>query len=128
MDHDEQGKEGQGSAYPDPSNQSAGVHPFFTEQQGRDVPLPQAPTAPMHGGSSDPKGYAQDYMRGSYSQPSTPQQLAQQGLSVNQSHGDGMEDSSKKKQKVSRACDECRRKKVSGSLWMLWLSMILTLL
>lgn len=113
MDTEEQGKEGQGNAYPDPSSQSAGIHPFYTDQQSRDVPIPQAPTAPMHGGSNDPKGYPQDYMRGPYPQPSTPQQLAQQGLNVNQSHRHGTEDSLKKKQKVSRACDECRRKKVS---------------
>ena len=117
MDPDEQDKEAQGSSYPDPSSQSAGVHPFYADQQSRDVPISQAPTAPMHGGSNDPKGYPQDYMRASYPQPSTPQQfaqqVAQQGLNVNQSHGQGAEDSLKKKQKVSRACDECRRKKVS---------------
>ncbi len=110
---DEQAKEVHENSYPVPRLQSAGVHPFYTDQQARDVPMSQAPTAPMHGGGTDPKSYPQEYMRGPYGQPSTPQQLAQQGLNVNQSHGQGTEDSAKKKQKVSRACDECRRKKVS---------------
>lgn len=112
MDPEEQGKAGHGSSYPDPSSQHAGVHPFYADQQTRDIPISPAPTAPMHGNNPDPKGFPQDYMRGPYPQPSTPQQLAQQGLNVNQNHGQGTEDSSKKKQKVSRACDECRRKKV----------------
>lgn len=46
-------------------------------------------------------------------QPSTPQQLAQRSLDVSQipDHNDE-ESSMRKRSKVSRACDECRRKKV----------------
>ena len=115
MDSEEQeNKEGQDSSYPDPSNQSAGVHPFYADQQQpRDVPIAQAPTAPMHGGNREPKTYSPEYMRAQYPHPSTPQQLAQQGLNVNQSTSQEAQDSAKKKQKVSRACDECRRKKAS---------------
>ena len=43
------------------------------------------------------------------SHPTTPQQLAQQSLDAN----GGPPITDKKKTKVSRACDECRRKKVS---------------
>ena len=106
------------SSYPDPSAHSGGVHPhpFYAEQpqQPRDGSVAQAPTAPMQGGSGDGKGYSPDYMRTQYIQPSTPQQLAQQGLNVNQNTSEEPQDS-KKKQKVSRACDECRRKKVSSA-------------
>ena len=45
--------------------------------------------------------------------PSTPQQLAQRGLDVDQGQdGTNPDSSSRKRSKVSRACDECRRKKV----------------
>ena len=118
MDSEEQDKEAQGSSYPDPSNQSTGVHPFFSDQQQpRDALIAQAPTAPMHDGNGNPKGYSPEYIRAQYPQPSTPQQLAQQGLNVNQSTSQEAQESAKKKQKVSRACDECRRKKASFEMY-----------
>ena len=117
MESEDQDKEGVGNSYPDPSNQSTGVHPFYADRQSaRDAPIAQAPTAPMHGSNGDSKAYPPQYMQAQYPQPSTPQQLAQRGLNVNQNTSQDAQDSAKKKQKVSRACDECRRKKVSYSV------------
>ncbi len=118
MDPGDHEKESLVNSYPDPSAQSAGVHqhPFYAEQQQqtRDGSLAHAPTAPMQGGSRDVKSYSPEYMRTQYLPPSTPQELAQQGLNVNQNTSEESQDQSKKKQKVSRACDECRRKKASS--------------
>jgi hypothetical protein len=53
---------------------------------------------------------------GGQGQPSTPQQLAQRSLDVDQGPDQiGVDLSSRKRSKVSRACDECRRKKVHFS-------------
>ena len=55
----------------------------------------------------------------SQAQMNSPQHLAQGGLDSNQesNYGDG---SAKKRTKVSRACDECRRKKVCMRLGVVW--------
>lgn len=69
----------------------------------------------MHGSAGDansvPQGfqYVQSF---NPNEPSTPQQMAQQGLDADR--GQSTDPSAKKKSKVSRACDECRRKKVCG--------------
>lgn len=50
---------------------------------------------------------------GGQGQPSTPQQLAQRSLDAGHGTDQNDADSSlRKRSKVSRACDECRRKKV----------------
>ena len=63
----------------------------------------------MQSGDVDARHFTQTYGQ---AQLSTPQQLAQQGLNINQDGPSTDGESAKKKQKVSRACDECRRKKV----------------
>ena len=94
--------------HPYPSNQrhmSAGVSPH----------LQSAPTAMMHESTADSEQMPRNFefiSQYSAQAPSTPQQMAQQGLEVN---GSATGTDSKKRNKVSRACDECRRKKVGFS-------------
>lgn len=101
---------------PEPGNQA---HPYHNQQPQQPMPpenpppLPHAPTALMHESAGDannvPQGfqYVQSF---NPNEPSTPQQMAQQGLDADR--GQNTDPSAKKKSKVSRACDECRRKKV----------------
>lgn len=88
--------------------------------------MQQAPAANMRGTVSDGQEYgqmnhnaqvfAQNGQIPREAQPSTPQQLAQRGLEADQSQGRNNADSSaRKRAKVTRACDECRRKKVYNS-------------
>ena len=98
---------------PDPTNTT---HPYHNSQQQlppeQNQHLHHAPTAMMHDHTNDdstlPQGLQYIAQYGP-PQPSTPQQLAQQGLDMD---GHNTDPSGKKKTKVSRACDECRRKKV----------------
>lgn len=104
----------QDQSYPSPEAPHADLHPFYPNQHS--VPVAEGPPARMHeaSGSSqalDP-GHRifHDFEEPT---PSTPQQLAQRSLDVDQSRSQSNSDlSSKKKNKVSRACDECRRKKI----------------
>ncbi|KAL9639143.1 MAG: hypothetical protein Q9164_001108 [Protoblastenia rupestris] len=105
----------QENRYPSPEPTNA-AHPYHSGQhQLSSDPgqhLQHAPTAMMHDQGGDGNGMAQSMQyiaQYGPAQPSTPQQLAQQGLDVDGQNTDPM---AKKKTKVSRACDECRRKKV----------------
>ena len=120
------------SAYPDPEAAHGGMHPFSYAAQPMMPPaehahahMQQAPPANMRASISDDQDYGQSSHDGQvYAQnghiprethPSTPQQLAQRGLDANQSQDRGNTDPATRKirAKVTRACDECRRKKVS---------------
>lgn len=101
---------------PEPGNPS---HPYHNSQQQMPSDVAQhiqpAPVATMQesAGENHP-GVPQNFQFiAQYgAQPSTPQQLAQQGLEANGSSTDP----AKKRNKVSRACDECRRKKVLATM------------
>ena len=99
---------------PEPGNSS---HPYHQTQQPMAPDVAQniqpAPTAMMQEPTGDtnqmPQGF--QFISQYGQQPNTPQQaqhVAQQSLEVNGSETDP----TKKRNKVSRACDECRRKKV----------------
>lgn len=126
------------SSYPDPEAAHGGMHPFSYATQPPMPPaehahahahMQQAPAANMRGPVGDGQEYGQLNHNGQAfaqnghipreAQPSTPQQLAQRGLDVDQSHERSNADSAaRKRAKVTRACDECRRKKVSCSSWL----------
>lgn len=117
-------------SYPDPEAAHGGMHPFSYATQPLMSPaehprahMQQAPAANMRS-ISDGQEYGQPNHNGQAfaqngqlpreAQPSTPQQLAQRGLDADQSQERGNVDASaRKRAKVTRACDECRRKKVS---------------
>lgn len=120
------------SSYPDPEAAHGGMHPFSYATQPPMPPaehahahahMQQAPAANMRGPVGDGQEYGQLNHNGQAfaqnghipreAQPSTPQQLAQRGLDVDQSHERSNADSAaRKRAKVTRACDECRRKKI----------------
>ena len=120
-------------SYPDPEAPHGGMHPFSYVTQPPMPPaehthahMQQAPAANMRGTVGDGQEYGQMNHNGQIfaqngqipreAQPSTPQQLAQRGLEADQSQGRSNANSSaRKRAKVTRACDECRRKKVSCS-------------
>lgn len=119
-------------SYPDPEAAHGGMHPFSYAAQPQMPPaepthahMQQAPAANMRGSVGDGQAYGQMNHNGQAfaqngqipreAQASTPQQLAQRGLDADQSQERGNVDSSaRKRAKVTRACDECRRKKVSS--------------
>ncbi len=121
------------SSYPDPEAAHGGMHPFsyaappmMSPAEHTHTHMQQAPAANMRVSIGDGQEYAQSNHNGqSFAQngqmsrdvhPSTPQQLAQRGLDADQSQERGNADSSaRKRAKVTRACDECRRKKVIRS-------------
>ena len=79
----------------------------------------------MHEGAGDSGGIPQGFQyvaQYGAAQPSTPQQLAQQSLDVDGNQNSAT--SARKKSKVSRACDECRRKKVEAG-WEDWINRML---
>lgn len=117
-------------SYPDPEAAHGGMHPFSYAAQPPMPPaehahahMQQAPAANMRGPVGDGQEYGQINHNGQVftqngqisreAQPATPQQLAQRGLDADQSQGRSNVDSSaRKRAKVTRACDECRRKKI----------------
>lgn len=131
----------QSTSYPSPDVAHEGIHPFFSQQMPApdNAHISHRPAANMQGGVNDRQDYGQLNHNGQgygnvsqheqlnhsgqvYGQASqndslrhlsTPQQLAQRGLDADQSedHHDS-ESSARKRSKVSRACDDCRRKKV----------------
>ena len=123
----------QKSSYPDPEAAHGGMNPFSYATQPSMPPaehaharMQQAPAANMRGPIGDGQEYGQIDHNGQAfpqngqilrdAQPSTPQQLAQRGLEADQSNVRNNTDSSaRKRAKVTRACDECRRKKVNSS-------------
>lgn len=102
--------------YPPPPNASheeMQPFPYGSQQQMPPSENPQHPPAAAANMQEDTRamqGYGQANPYGptyGLSDPSTPQQLAQRGLAVGPS-----QESSETRSKASRACDECRRKKV----------------
>ena len=118
------------SSYPDPEAAHGGMHPFSYATQPMMPPaehthahMQQAPAADMRGSMGDDQEYGQSNHIGQAfaqnaqipreAQSTTPQQLAQRGLDADQSQeGVSVDASGRKRAKVTRACDECRRKKV----------------
>lgn len=124
----------QDTSYPSPNSAQMGAGPFFASQHQLPVtedvqaptPLPHRvhPNTPGMEGDGDQTYHtdrnAQELRP---TQISSSQQIAQNGLaqsglgqdgsdnSQNRDHNPG-DSSSRKRTKVSRACDECRRKKV----------------
>ena len=121
------------SSYPDPESAHGGMHPFsyatqplMPQAEHPRTHMQQAPAANMRGSVGDGQEYGQPNNNGqaftqngqlpreAQAQVSTPQQLAQRGLDADQSQERSNADSSgRKRAKVTRACDECRRKKVT---------------
>lgn len=119
------------SSYPDPEVAHGGMHPFSYATQPSMPPaehahahMQQAPAANMRRPISDGQDYGQMNHNGQAfaqngqipreAQPSTPQQLAQRGLDADHTHERNNSDfPARKRAKVTRACDECRRKKAS---------------
>ncbi len=114
----------QGASYPSPNSTQMGEGPFYTSQHQMPVSEDlQTPTQSAHRGPPNTEQFdrgdddgleaghrAQDLR---HSQLASPQQLAQSGLESTQLYHNNTADSaSRKRTKVSRACDECRRKKV----------------
>ena len=119
-------------SYPSPTGHQMGegTHPFYSNQQpipsADDMSLQTRLSREVPPNMTDDVGDGQDLHRAehvmqtlSQAQMNSPQQLAQGGLDSNQesNYGDG---SAKKRTKVSRACDECRRKKVRIMLADVW--------
>lgn len=114
MERQDPARMSQDNMYPPPDSTNTGTSPFYMHHQhvtlGVHPQISHAPTAMMHHAPQGPsKNAIVDYRH--HSQHSTPQQLAQQGLVVNTTDNGPP---SNKKAKASRACDECRRKKVSS--------------
>ncbi len=118
----------QGASYPSPNSTQMGEGPFYTSQHQMPVSEDlQTPTQLAHRGPPTTEQFdrgdddgleaghrAQDLR---HSQLASPQQLAQSGLESTQLYDNNTADSaSRKRSKVSRACDECRRKKVSSDI------------
>ncbi|KAI4127524.1 MAG: hypothetical protein LQ347_004565 [Umbilicaria vellea] len=110
--------------YPSPTGHQMGdgTHPFYSNQQpipsAEEMSLQRRLSREVPPNMTDNIGDGQEIQRAeqvmhnlAQAQMHSPQQLAQGGLDPNQdsSYGDG---SAKKRTKVSRACDECRRKKI----------------
>ena len=112
----------QPTSYPSPTAAHDNMHPFYNANQHHMPPaehshIPPPASAPMREGAGDTRDFLQGNGNGNgqgarQPQPSTQQQLAQRGLDADQSQDQNNPDSSRKRSKVSRACDECRRKKV----------------
>lgn len=107
----------QNASYPEPDAGPEAMHPYANHQYPMPPSghshIPHAVEATM-GRHSNGSG---SFMQGTghvavHAQPATPQQLAQRSLDVNQQSDQNPDPSSRKRTKVSRACDECRRKKV----------------
>lgn len=114
----------QGASYPSPNSTQMGEGPFYTAQHqlpvSEDVqtPTPLAHRGPptteqFERGEEDGLEAAHRAQELRHSQLASPQQLAQSGLESTPLYDNNSADSaSRKRSKVSRACDECRRKKV----------------
>ncbi len=123
----------QNTSYPSPTSAQMGDGPFYTRQN--QVPVaadaqvspqmpPRAPQVAMVGrdGEVDENiqkaqiiQNAQNLRHPQMAQMAslpTPEQLARVGLESSQNYDHLAAESARKRTKVSRACDECRRKKV----------------
>ena len=103
-------------SYPDPDPSPESMHPYanqFSMPPSGHSHIPHPVEATMRRDSNGSSSFLQTSGHiGAHPQPATPQQLAQRSLDVNQETDQTPETSSRKRSKVSRACDECRRKKV----------------
>ena len=108
----------QNTSYPEPGSVPEPMHPYSHQHQYPMPPpgqthVPHATEATMRRPSNGSGNYLQGAGHiGTHSQPATPQQLAQRSLDVNPESDQNIDFPSRKRTKVSRACDECRRKKV----------------
>lgn len=118
-----------------PPEASSAVDPHLSLQheqtlhQELTAQLTRATEAPMGGAQNQqshglPMGHHVGQVHTPVQQPSTPQQMAQNAMNMAQDPHYSQQDSNQRKRsKVSRACDECRRKKVGfssrlpGSAW-----------
>ena len=113
-----------GTSYPSPTSAQIGEGPFYASQHQipatDEMQLAQiARRGPSNSDERDmdAEDRAQAARRHSqdlrHAQLTSPQQLAQSGLDSTPNYDPNAADSaSRKRTKVSRACDECRRKKV----------------
>ncbi|MCJ1469550.1 Glucose-responsive transcription factor [Pseudocyphellaria aurata] len=117
----------QNTSYPSPNSAQAGQGPFYASQHqlpvAEDVQTsaPQPHRAPPTSGERDGERDAETDERPQavrntqelrHLQIASPIQLAQGGLESAQHYDPSGDPSSRKRTKVSRACDECRRKKI----------------
>lgn len=107
-----------------PPEASSAVDPHLSLHSGQT--LEQELSAQLRGAAEAPMGPAQNHppqhglpiphvgqVHTPVQQPSTPQQMAQNAMSMAQDPHYSQQDSNQRKRsKVSRACDECRRKKI----------------
>lgn len=119
----------QNTSYPSPNSAQVGEGPFYASQHqvpvAEDVQTPAAqprrapPATGARDGETDERAQAaRNTQELRHIQMASPQELAQGGLESAQNYDHNSADpSSRKRTKVSRACDECRRKKVR-SLWI----------
>lgn len=109
----------QNTSYPEPGAAPDAMHPYqYPMPPGGHAHIPHPGEATMRRDSNGSGNFlhANGPIGGGQGQPSTPQQLAQRSLDVGQGADPNDADSaSRKRSKVSRACDECRRKKVCSS-------------
>lgn len=120
----------QNTSYPSPNSAQVGEGPFYASQHQVPVtedvqttpaaqPRRAPPTTGARDGETDERAQAaRSTQELRHIQMASPQELAQSGLesAQNYDHNSG-DPTSRKRTKVSRACDECRRKKVR-SLWI----------
>lgn len=117
----------QSTSYPSPNSAQVGEGPFYasqhhvpTEDVQTSAPQPRR-AQPTTGGRDVETDERVQTVRNPqelrHIQIASPQQIAQSGLESAQSYDHNSGDpSSRKRTKVSRACDECRRKKVCSLL------------
>ena len=112
----------QNTSYPSPNSAQMGEGPFYASQHqlavAEDVQTsaPQSHRAPPTTGARDGETderpqVVRNAQELRHTQLASPQQLAQSGLESAQSYDHNNPDT-RRRTKVSRACDECRRKKV----------------
>lgn len=121
----------QKTSYPSPNAAQMGEGPFYasqhqlpvTEDVQTSAPQPRRTPPPTSGreGETDERAQAvRNTQELRHIQIASPQQLAQSGLDSAQNYDpNSLESTSRKRTKVSRACDECRRKKVC--IHLIWL-------
>lgn len=113
-------------SYPSPNaaQVSAGAGPFYGQDAGDPTQIPHElqqlqaaelsrSTAPMMAGSSHEAEYATAEAQG-MQHATSPERLAQGVLNMSE-HDINASGGSRKRSKVSRACDECRRKKACAA-------------
>lgn len=105
----------QNTSYPSPNSAQMGEGPFYASQHQLPVAEDVQTSAPQSH-RAPPTTVGRDGETDERAQTArNTQQLAQSGLESAQTY-DQNDPASRKRTKVSRACDECRRKKVRSLL------------